>query len=121
MRNKILLLLILALCMAEGHAKSPRSFWPAVYGPADAIVAQLDTCGPEIFADKKPLIDKLYLMARQHPEKPALMWRAKFWDASMRKNIDNNYDQSLKLCQDAMKLVSDTNSYDYHISFKSIS
>ena len=97
MRNKILLLLILALCMAEGHAKSPRSFWPTVYGPADAIVAQLDTCGPEIFADKKPLIDKLYLMARQHPEKPALMWRAKFWDARLRRNTDSDSKTALNL------------------------
>lgn len=115
MRNKILLLLILALCMAEGHAKSPRSFWPAVYGPADAIVAQLDTCGPEIFADKKPLIDKLYLMARQHPEKPALMWRAKFWDARLRRNTDSDSKNCTKLVNEAWQLArKDTTSYDYH-------
>ena len=96
-------------------AVTPRSFWPQVFAPADAIVTQLDTCGPEIFADKKPLIDKLYLMARQHPDMPALLWRAKFWDARIRRNTDNNSDNCIRLINEAYRLAKgDTTSYDFH-------
>lgn len=115
MRNKILFALFLACSFTNLPAETPRCFWPKVYPPADAIVALLDTCGPEIFADKKPLIDKLYLMAHQNPEKPALLWRAKFWDARLRRNTDHNSDSYIKLINEAYLLVKkDTTSYDYH-------
>ena len=115
MRNKILFALFLACSFTNLPAETPRCFWPKVFPPADAIVAQLDTCGPEIFADKKPLIDKLYLFAQQLPGKPALLWRAKFWDARLRRNTDHNYDSCIKLINEAYLLVKkDTTSYDYH-------
>lgn len=115
MRNKIIIALVLACSFTRLLAETPRCFWPKVFAPADAIVAQLDTCGPEIFADKKPLIDKLYLLARQHPEKPALLWRAKFLDARLRRNTEYNSDSSIRLINEAYQLVKkDTTSYDYH-------
>ena len=115
MRNKILFALFLACSFTNLLAETPRCFWPKVYPPSDAIVAQLDTCGLEIFADKKPLIDKLYLMAHKHPEKPTLLWRAKFWDARLRRNTDHNSDSCIQLINEAYLLVKkDTTSYDYH-------
>ena len=115
MRNKIFLALFVACSCLNVLAVTPRSFWPQVFAPADAIVAQLDTCGPEIFADKKPLVDKLYLMARQHPDMPALLWRAKFWDAKLRRNTDNNSDNCIRLINEAYRLAKgDTASYDFH-------
>lgn len=115
MKNKILFALFLTFSFTHLLAETPRCFWPKVYPPADAIVALLDTCGPEIFADKKPLIDKLYLMAHQHTDKPALLWRAKFWDARLRKNTDHNFDSCVQLINEAYLLaMEDTTSYDYH-------
>ncbi len=115
MKDKILFALFLACSFTNLLAETPQSFWPKVYPPADAIMAQLDTCGPEIFADKKPLIDKLYLMARQHPEKPALLWRAKFWDAKLRRNTEHNLDNGNRLINEAYQLAKkDITSYDYH-------
>lgn len=115
MKDKILFALFLACSFTNLLADTPRCFWPKIYPPADAIVAQLDTCGPEIFADKKPLIDKLYLMAHQHSEKPALLWRAKFWDARLRRNTDHNSDNCIRLINEAYQLAKkDTTSYDYH-------
>ena len=115
MRNKILFTLFLTFYFTKMLAVTPQCFWPKVYSPADAIVAQLDTCGPEIFADKKPLIDKLYLMAQKHPEKPALLWRAKFWDARLRRNTEQNLDNGNRLINEAYQLAKkDTTSYDYH-------
>lgn len=115
MKNKILFALFWTFSFTNLLAETPRSFWPKVYPPADAIMAQLDTCGPEIFADKKPLIDKMFLMAHQHTDKPALLWRAKFWDAILRKNTDHNSDSCIKLINEAYQLVKkDTTSYDYH-------
>lgn len=115
MKNKILFALFLTFSFTNLLAETPQSFWPKVYPPADAIMAQLDTCGPEIFADKKPLIDILYQMAHQHTDKPALLWRAKFWDARLRKNTDQNFDSCFQLINEAFLLAKkDTTSYDYH-------
>lgn len=115
MKNKIFFAIFWTFSFTNLLAETPRSFWPKVYPPADAIMAQLDTCGPEIFADKKPLIDKLYLMAHQHTDKPALLWRAKYMDARLRKNTDQNFDSCFLLINEAFLLMeNDTTSYDYH-------
>jgi DNA-binding CsgD family transcriptional regulator len=110
MKHFAALCLFLSLsCLNAVMAKTKSDFWKDVYPSADEVNSLLEQNKAYGYApERKSQINYLYALARKHPDKPAILWRAQYWDARFGN------DKTIVLLKKALSEIDKDNYlYDY--------